>query len=86
MVKNIDKSKIDKKSKTDIMREVGPFINFGWQLVITVGLCTLLGWWLDTKFETAPILLIIFAFFGAFAGLYSFLRAIINISNKNKKR
>ena len=43
----------------------------GLQLFAAVGLCTLLGWWLDGETGLSPILLIVGSFFGFFAGFYT---------------
>jgi F0F1-type ATP synthase assembly protein I len=48
----------------------------GLQLFAAVGLCTLVGWWLDGKVGTSPILLIAGAFFGFFAGFYTLYKEL----------
>ena len=61
-------------------------MNLGWQLVITIVLMVFLGKWLDDKFNTSPILIVIFSIFGVGAGLYNFLRTVINLDKEKKKR
>ena len=72
----------DKKSdKQNIYKEIAPHLNLGLQLATTIGVCIVLGWWLDKKFDLSPILTLFFTFFGFFAGFFNFFR---NINNKNE--
>lgn len=71
------------KDKDDkILNELAPYLNLGWQLVISICLMALLGWWLDGKFNTKPVLIIICTLFGAFAGMYSFIKTVMKIDKK----
>ena len=78
--------KINKSAANGSMlaREVGPYLVLGWQLVLTIGLMTYFGWWLDKKFETEPWLLIIFSFLGCVAGMFSMLKTILDLNKKKK--
>ena len=46
-------------------RKAGPYIDASWQLAGSVGLGTVLGWFLDKKLHTGPWLLVV----GALVGL-----------------
>ena len=59
------------------LQKVGPMLTASWQLVATILLAALIGWWLDGKLGTAPWLLIAGALFGIAAGLFSFIRAAL---------
>jgi ATP synthase protein I len=63
-------------------RKAGPYMDASWQLVVSVGLGTLLGWWLDKKFGTSPWLLIGGALFGIGAGFYLFFKILMNLSKR----
>lgn len=77
---------MSKNQKDDkVMRELGPYLNLGWQLVISICLMALLGWWLDKHFSTNPVWTIICTLFGVFAGMYSFIRTVINLDKPRKK-
>jgi F0F1-type ATP synthase assembly protein I len=65
-------------------KEVGPYLGLGTQLAATIVLMFFLGRWLDSEFETHPILTILLAFLGGFAGIYNFIRAVLNINEKKK--
>jgi F0F1-type ATP synthase assembly protein I len=65
-------------------RDIGPYLGLGTQLAATIVLMFFLGRWLDSQFDTHPILTIIFAFFGGFAGVYNFIRTVLNMNEKKK--
>lgn len=53
----------DKKSdKQNIYKEIAPHLNLGLQLATTIGVCIILGWWLDKKFDLSPILTLFLLF------------------------
>jgi len=72
------------KGTSNFYKEVGPYIGLGLQLAVTVTAMVFLGIWLDDQFETQPILTIILAFFGVFAGLYTFIKSVLKAGNDKK--
>ena len=68
-----------------IIRELSPYMNLGLQMAITIGLSTLAGWWLDQKFDTKPVLLVILALLGIVLAFYNFFKVVLNFEKKNKK-
>ncbi|HOK13399.1 MAG TPA: AtpZ/AtpI family protein [Candidatus Kapabacteria bacterium] len=58
------------------IREMAPFMNLGMQMAIPVVLFTLLGWWIDSKNNTSPLFILLFAAIGVFAAFYYFFKAI----------
>ena len=46
----------------------------GFNLAASVGVGTLIGWWIDRQYETAPWGLIICALIGIVGGLYNFAK------------
>lgn len=68
----------------DSYKEAGPYLGLGTQLAATIVLMFFIGKWLDEKFETFPVLSIIFSFFGGFAGIYNFIKAVLNLNEKKK--
>ncbi|MCH6575936.1 MAG: AtpZ/AtpI family protein [Bacteroidetes bacterium] len=73
------KLKPDKlKNVNKIYREVGPYLGLGMQLAITVTVMVFLGVWLDEKFDLSPLLTIVFAMLGVFAGMYNFIKSVMN--------
>lgn len=72
-----------KRAKSNIIKELAPYSSLGLQMVMTIFICAYLGWWLDGKLDTQPWLLIILTFFGAVAGMITFLKTVMT---RNKKR
>ena len=40
------------EKKMNALGEMGPYLSLSWQMIITIVLFVLLGYWLDQKFET----------------------------------
>lgn len=75
---SLDKGKDGKK----LFQEFAPYLNMGWQLVVTILITTLVGIFLDRHFETKPLFTIIFAFLGCAAAIYDFIRNALKSSKK----
>lgn len=69
-----------------IFKELAPYMNLGLQMALTITLCSLLGWWLDSKFDTKPILILVFSFLGVIIGMYSFFKTVFDLEKKKKKK
>lgn len=74
-----------KKRASDIAKEIGPYINLGWQIAVTIGLGVLIGWWIDSESGTKPLWLIICSLLGVVVGMYSFLKTVLNLNKKKSK-
>ena len=79
-----ENKKKTKMSYSESISQVGPYLGLGTQLAITVVIMTFLGVYLDGKFQTKPLFLLICTFFGAFAGLYNFIKNINALEKKHK--
>ena len=79
---NLEPDKI--KDTNNFYKEVGPYLGLGLQLAVTVTVSVFIGIWLDGKFETSPVLTIVFAFFGVFAGMYTFIKSVLKAGNDKK--
>ncbi len=53
------------------------YLGLGIELAATVTIMFFIGVWLDGKFNTKPILTVIFAFLGVASGLYNFIRTVL---------
>ena len=80
----IAKSKIKKQVFSDKVKRgsfMGSAFKLGTELVAAVAVGTIIGFILDTWFDTKPWLIIIFFFLGAVAGILNVIRA----ANKMQK-
>ena len=80
----IAKSKIKKQLDNDNEKRgsfMGSAFKLGTELVAAVAVGTIIGFILDTLFDTKPWLIIIFFFLGAAAGILNVIRA----ANKMQK-
>ena len=80
----IAKSKIKKKMENEREKRgsfMGSAFKLGTELVAAVAVGTIIGFILDTWFDTKPWLIIIFFFLGAAAGMLNVIRA----ANKMQK-
>ena len=78
------KRKSNQTKFLETYREVGPYLGLGTQLAATIVIMFFLGRWLDGQFKTEPVLTIIFSFFGGFAGVYNFIRTVLEMNKKKK--
>lgn len=62
----------------------GPYLGLGTQLAATIVLMFFLGRWLDQKLGTYPLLIIVFSLMGGFAGIYNFIKTVLNLNEKRK--
>ena len=58
------------------------YLGLGTQLAVTVTAMVLLGVWLDGKFNTRPVLTVVFSFIGVAGGMYSFIKSVIKSDHK----
>ncbi len=78
----IDNNKKNRKvaknqSKVNVMQELAPYASLGLQLVITILVGAYAGWWIDGKYDTSPIFLIILTFLGATVGMVTFIKTAV---------
>ena len=72
------------KQGSNFYKEIAPYVGLGLQLAVTVTVMVFIGVWLDGKFESTPVLTIIFSFLGVFAGLYTFIKSVLKAGNDKK--
>ena len=82
----IAKSKIKKQVQSDSEQKgslMGGAFKLGTELVAAVAVGTIIGFILDSWFDTKPWLIIIFFFLGAAAGLRNVIRAANRMQEKD---
>lgn len=70
----------------DGYKKIGPYLGLGTQLAATVILMFFIGYWLDEKFNTRPLLIIVCSIFGAFAAIYNFIKSVLKLSSKENRK
>lgn len=73
-----------KKGNSNLYKEIGPYIGLGLQLAVTVTVSVFVGIWLDNQFGTKPVFIVALAFFGVFAGMYTFIKSVLKAGNDKK--
>ncbi|PKL81944.1 MAG: hypothetical protein CVV24_12670 [Ignavibacteriae bacterium HGW-Ignavibacteriae-3] len=79
--------KFEKKSAekySESLRNVGPYLGLGTQLAAAIILMFFLGRWLDEQFDTTPLMILICSFIGGFAGIYNFIKTVLELNEKKK--
>ena len=82
----IAKSKIKKKVLSDSEKRgsfIGNAFKLGTELVAAVAVGTIIGFILDTWFDTKPWLIIIFFFIGSAAGMLNVIRVAKNLQKED---
>lgn len=73
---------VDLKRDLSGLRQVGPLLNLGGVLAGCIVIAALLGHWVDEKFHTAPIFLLIGSLFGIASGFYHFFKVVLRNTKK----
>jgi F0F1-type ATP synthase assembly protein I len=69
-------------SLSDAYRKLAPYLNIGYFFAVSVTLFTLLGYYLDKKWQTDPWLTLCGAILGIGMGFYNFFRTVLSIDQK----
>ncbi|MBK8912481.1 MAG: AtpZ/AtpI family protein [Chlorobi bacterium] len=56
------------------MQQLSPYLGMGFQLAAAMAVFGGVGWWADSKYGTAPWLLVVGVVLGATGGLISMIR------------
>lgn len=62
------------------MQQLAPFMGMGIQLAAAMAAFGALGWWLDSRFDTDPWMLVAGVMLGAVGGMISIIRTAIRSS------
>jgi F0F1-type ATP synthase assembly protein I len=82
VLQNKKESSFSKTAKS--FKDVGPYLGLGTQLAATVVLMFYIGYLLDDYLESKPVFTIIFSFVGGAAGVYNFIKTVLNLNKKDK--
>ncbi|MDP4199756.1 MAG: AtpZ/AtpI family protein [Bacteroidota bacterium] len=68
------------------MREMGPYMTMGIQLVLTILAFFGLGYWLDSTHHSGSLWRVVCTGFGAFAGLTYFVLTVLRLSKNDETK
>lgn len=74
------------KSLAESMHEIGPFVTWGWQFALTLGVLAWGGNWLDKKLGTNVLFVLIGIFMGLFGGFFNLFRTVSRLSKSKGKQ
>jgi hypothetical protein len=74
------------KQFADSAQQLGPFLTWGWQFALTLGLLAWFGHWLDGKFDTKVLFVLSGIFLGLTGGFYNLYRMVSNLPKPGKTK
>jgi len=78
----MSKDSDDYSKITSSYHQIGPYLGLGTQLAAVVILMFFLGRWIDQKLSTTPLFIISFSLLGSAAGIYNFIKSVLNLNEK----
>jgi F0F1-type ATP synthase assembly protein I len=76
--------KRDEQTPNEVLRQLAPYLTMGIQLAAGIVIFFLVGWWLDTRYETSPTFKLIGLCVGAIGGMIKFLKSVVELGKKEK--
>lgn len=67
----------DKQNRANIIKELSPYMTLGLDFAITISLFALLGYWLDGKYNSSPLWILILSLFGIVVSFYKFFKVVL---------
>jgi F0F1-type ATP synthase assembly protein I len=68
------------------LREYSPYLTLGFQLAAAVVVFSLIGAWLDSRWDTSPWLLLCGLLLGSVGGFVKFFKTISDLERHDKER
>lgn len=73
------------RKAVQVYAQLGAYINLGFQFAATLLACLFLGYWLDARLGTEPVLLIAGVLLGMAVGLYHLYRELMAAEKRRKE-
>ena len=64
------------KDATSSFQKAAPYINIAYMLIASILIVGALGWWLDDRFATRPVLSVVGILCGLFLGFYNLYKMV----------
>ncbi len=64
-------------------RVIAPYLTLGLQLAAAVIFFFLIGWWLDSRYDTAPLFMLCGIVVGFVGGMIKFLKSVAELIRKS---
>ena len=74
-----------KRENYKVFRELASYASLGMSVSFSIFIGLFIGLWLDKKFDTAPVLMLIFLGLGIAAGFRNIWHEINKVAKKDKK-
>ncbi|MBI3587254.1 MAG: AtpZ/AtpI family protein [Ignavibacteriales bacterium] len=77
--------KSDSKSSDarQVYRDLAPYLTLGFQLAAAVIVFFLIGWWLDTRYDTSPWFKLVGLLLGSVGGMVKFFRSVSMLNKQD---
>jgi F0F1-type ATP synthase assembly protein I len=72
-------------NQKNALAQAAPYLGLGVQLAATVVIMVFIGKWIDEKYNSGGLWTLVCAFIGGGAGIYNFIREVLNLEKKAKK-
>ena len=66
------------------LRELAPLMNIGIELAATVGVCGLIGWFIDKYAATAPVWFVTMLILGVIGGMIKFTKTVMDFTKEQR--
>ncbi len=81
-----ERARREMAEQQEVLRETGPYLTLGIQLVLTILIFFGIGYWLDHHFNTTPLWIAISTTFGAISSLVYFIVTVLHLQKISEKK
>jgi F0F1-type ATP synthase assembly protein I len=73
---------MDSSTRNKAMKSIAPYVGLGTELVAAVVGFGAVGWFIDSKFDTSPMWMLLLLLLGMIGGMYNFIKAALKSSQQ----
>jgi len=71
------------KGAASSFQKAAPYINISYVLIASIAMLAGIGWWLDSIFDSSPLIFILGVLGGLFLGLYNLFKVVKKLENRD---